>query len=109
MTPSDAAEALLDSLKSNPRVAGLEVREVVMQPVAGNQGFKVVYDFKFAEPPSTRIPLQLPKTSYRTICHGFMVDEWFYSISYTAAQRYYFQKDAEAFESVLRSFRLVEK
>jgi hypothetical protein len=101
MSPTDAAGVVLASRANNPGVADLDIREVIMQTVAGYQGFKAVYDF--------RLDVQGRKTPYRTLSYGFMRDEWFYGISYTAAKRYYFQKDAEAFESVLRSFRLVEK
>jgi len=101
MSPMDVADVVLSSRANNPGVAGLEIKEVMMQTVAGYQGFKAVYDF--------RLEVQGRKTPYRTLSYGFMLDDWFYGISYSAALRYYFQKDAEEFDSVLRSFRLVEK
>ncbi len=101
MSPAEAADVVLSSRASNPGIADLEIREVSLQDIAGNHGFKAVYDF--------RLNIQGRKTPYRTVCYGFMLDDWFYSVSYTAALRYYFQKDASAFESVVQSFRLVEK
>ena len=97
----DVADVVLSSRANNPGIAGLEVKEVMMQTIAGYQGFKAVYDF--------RLDVQGRKTPYRTLSYGFMLDEWFYGISYSAALRYYFQKDAEAFDSVLQSFRLAGK
>ena len=34
--------------------------------------------------------------------------EYFYSIYYTASQRYYFDKDIKTFEDVFNSFRLIK-
>ena len=101
MSPMDVADVVLSSRANNPGVASLEIKEVMMQTVAGYQGFKTVYDF--------RLDIQGRKTPYRTLSYGFMLDDWFYGISYSAALRYYFPKDAEASNSVLRSFRLVGK
>lgn len=52
---------------------------------------------------------QKRKTPYRSIYCGFVLGEWFYGISYTAALRHYFERDAAAFESALQSFQLVEE
>lgn len=101
MSPTDAADVLLDSRRNDPAVAGLEVREIATRTIAGNRAFKAVFDFRLRDP--GRMPL------YRSVYYGFMLEDWFYSIGYTAALRQYFQKDAEAFESVLQSFTLTEK
>jgi hypothetical protein len=50
-----------------------------------------------------------PSPVYRSIYCGFMLDEWFYGISYTAALRYYFERDAATFEAFLESIRLEGK
>ncbi len=101
MAPTDSADVVLASRANNPGVSDLEIREVITQTITGYQGFKAIYDF--------RLDVQGRKTPYRTLYYGFMRDDWFYGISYTAARRYYFEKDAKTFEAVLQSFRLVEK
>lgn len=101
MSPLEAADVVLASRANTPNVSEFVVREVVLQTVAGHPGFRAVYDF--------RLNVQGRKTPYRTVCYGFMLDDWFYGISYAAAKRHYFQKDAEAFDAVLRSFRVVER
>lgn len=101
MSPVDAADVVLRSRANTPGVSDFDIREVVKQEIAGEQGFKAVYDF--------RLKVQERRILYRTVYYGFIRDEWFYGISYTAAKRYYFEKDAQAFDSVLGSFRLVEK
>jgi hypothetical protein len=126
MVPTDAAEVILGSRANDPSVADLVVREVGGRSFAGNQGFKVVVDFRVPAPEDLRgvgddlmleggdwpEPIdnhQKRKTPYRSIYCGFVLGEWFYGISYTAAQRHYFKKDVETFESVLQSFQLVEE
>jgi len=59
--------------------------------------------------PESVVNHQERKTPYRSIYCGFVLGEWFYGITYTATQRHYFEKDVEAFESVLQSFQLVEE
>lgn len=101
MSPAEAADVVLASRANNPRVIDLEVREVVLLEFAGNKGFKAVYDFK--------LNVQGRNAPYRAVYCGFMLNEWFYGVNYSAARRYYFQRDAETFESLLQSIRLVEK
>ncbi len=115
MPAADAAEVLLESRRNDPAVAGLEVREVAVAEIAGNPAFKAVYDFRLKDPgPRTsfrdtrlRSPGRMPL--YRSVYYGFVRGEWFYGISYTAALRHYFPKDAGAFDSLLRSVALSAK
>lgn len=50
MAPTDAAEVILGSRANDPSVADLVVREVGGRSFAGNQGFKVVVDFRVPPP-----------------------------------------------------------
>jgi hypothetical protein len=108
MSPADAADVVLSSRANTPGVNDFEIREVVMQEIGGYQGFKAVYDFKLAVY-DFRFKDRERMTPYRAVCFGFMRNAWFYSITYTAARRYYFQKDADVYDSVLQSFRLIER
>lgn len=98
MSAGSAAEVVLESRKSDPAVAGLEVREVGTRTIAGIPAFKVVFDFRLKN--SSGLP------AYRSVCYGFMRGEWYYGFEYTAAARHYFAKDAETFDSVVRSVAL---
>ncbi|HUL01424.1 MAG TPA: hypothetical protein VLX29_11330 [Nitrospirota bacterium] len=108
MSPADAADVVLSSRANTPGVSDFEIQEVVMQEIGGYQGFKAVYDFKLAVY-DFRFKDRQRMTAYKAVCFGFMRNEWFYGITYTAARRYYFQKDAGVTDSVLQSFRLIEK
>ncbi len=101
MSPADAAEVILASRANNPGLTDLQRQDVAMQSIAGHPGFKATFEF--------RLNVLGRKTPYRTTCYGFMLDEWFYGISYTAALRYYFEKDVGTFDAILLSFRLVDE
>lgn len=105
MSPADAAEVLLGSRKNDPALTDLKVQELTTQTIAGHQAFRVVFDFRLKGSQAMLAASPL----YRSIYCGFMVDDWFYGISYTAARRYYFEKDAQMFEVFLQSVRLVAK
>jgi hypothetical protein len=118
MGSTEGADVILDSLANNPSVTDLQTHEVAPLQFAGNQGFRAVFDFRLNTPDDLSmllggaisvVDVSGRKTPYRSVYCGFMLGQWFYGISYTAAQRHYFQKDVETFESVLQSFQLMEK
>ena len=103
MPPAAAAEVLLGSLGNDPSVIDLEVRKIVTRTVAGQQAFRAVFDFRLKGAAVDPSPL------YRSAYCGFVFGDWFYGISYTAAARYYFDRDAGTFETFLESVRLVDQ
>jgi hypothetical protein len=103
MSPANAAEVLLESRQNDPSVTGIRVRELSTQTIAGHQAFRLVFDFRLKDSVLEASPL------YRSIYCGFMVDRWFYGISYTAALRHYFPRDSQAFETFLESVQLTGK
>jgi hypothetical protein len=98
MSPADAAEVILASRANNGGVTEFRRQEVTLQTIAGHDGFKATFDFRLSVGQRT--------TPYRSTYCGFMLEDWFYGISYTAASRHYFAKDETAFEAVLQSYRL---
>jgi hypothetical protein len=103
MPPSEAAEVLLESRRNDPSIVELEVRKVVTRTIAGQQAFRALFEFRLKGFAANEWPL------YRSVYCGFMHGDWFYGISYTAAARYYFDRDAAAFETFLESIRLADK
>jgi hypothetical protein len=101
MSSTDAADSILAAQSNNPNVSDFKVLNVVLQDVAGSPGFRALYELK--------LNLQERSIRYQGIYCGLMVGKWFYGINYTAVQRYYFEKDAGTFESILQSVRLAEK
>ena len=97
MLPQEAAEVILDDLSLDRAVHNLHVIENAPAQVAHHDGFTLLFTYRNGD------GLVL-KTRY----YGFIKDRMFYSIRYTAAERYYFEKDLETFRKVLASFRLLE-
>lgn len=97
MLPQEVAELVLDNISSDPTVLGFEVIENIPARISGSPGFKVVFTYK------NKDGLRL-----KSILYGLIVDEYFYGIRYTAARRYYFDKDLKTFEKVFASFRLIK-
>lgn len=100
MPPADAAEVLLDSRRHDPSVADLALRKIVTRTIAGQQAFRAEFDFRLVSSEADRWPI------YRSASCGFMLGDWFYGFTYTAAARYYFDRDAETFETFLESVRV---
>lgn len=100
MSPADAAEVLLGSRRNDPSVADLALRKVVTRTIAEQQAFRAEFDFRLVSAEADRWPI------YRSASCGFVLGEWFYGITYTAAARYYFDRDADTFETFLESVRV---
>ncbi len=97
MLPQEAADVIIDEITSDQSVLNFEIIENAPTRINGHDGFRLVFTYK------NRDGLKL-----KTIYHGFLAGESFYNIRYTAVNRYYFEKDIEAFRKVLESFRLIE-
>jgi hypothetical protein len=97
MLPQEVADVIIDEITSDQSVLNFEIIENAPTRINGHDGFRVVFTYK------NRDGLKL-----KTIYHGFLAGENFYNIRYTAVDRYYFEKDIEAFRKVLESFRLIE-
>ncbi|MBI5142765.1 MAG: hypothetical protein HZA20_11345 [Nitrospirae bacterium] len=96
MLPQEVAEFFLDVFRSDKSLGQFTVIENAPAQLAGKDGFKLVNTYK-----SNAV-------RYREIYYGLLEGNTFYAISYNAPVRYYFDKDAAAFEEIVKSFRLVE-
>jgi hypothetical protein len=96
MQPQAVAEVILDNFMSSDRMLDLKVQENRPIQIGPNRGFRLVYSHRDKE-----------GLRFKSVLHGFLAGDIFYSIRYTAAERYYFAKDLPTFEQVLASFRLI--
>jgi hypothetical protein len=96
MLPQEAAQTVIDDLSSDPMVANFAVIENAPAVIDDHDGFKLLFSYRDRE------GLFL-KTAY----YGFIQGQSYYSLRYTAPQRYYFDKDIEVFESMLAKFHLL--
>lgn len=95
MRPQEAAEVVIDSLRSHPGIIDLQLLENDPAVVAGQAGFKLLYAFK------TKTGLKI-KAAY----YGVMQGNWHYYIVYEAPERHYFEKDYSLFEKIKDSLRI---
>lgn len=96
MLPQEAAQVIIDDLSSDTAVKNLTVIETAPAIIDGHDGFRLLYSYNNAQ------GLQL-KTAY----YGFIYEQFYYSLRFTAPQRHYFEKDIRTFESILSNFHLV--
>ncbi|MDD1750530.1 MAG: hypothetical protein LUO89_11725 [Methanothrix sp.] len=96
MLPQEVAEVLLDNMASNPAMNNLEVKENKPTKISGKRAAKIIVLYE------NKDGLKLKTVSYRLV-----MDEWLYTISYTAPLRYYFDRDVKAFEKIVTHFQLL--
>jgi hypothetical protein len=96
MLPQEAAEVILDDLSLDRAVRNLQVLENAPARIAHQDGFKILFTYKNGD-----------GLVLKTLYYGFIKGRMFYSIRYTAAERYYFGKDLGTFKKVLAGFRLI--
>lgn len=97
MLPQEAAEVIIDAFSSDPDFLNLKILENVPAKVAGHPGFRGVWTYRLTD-----------GLGKKTLFYGFFANDGYYYIRYTAAQRYYYDRDLETFENVVRSFRLIK-
>lgn len=95
MLPLEASEAIIDDMSSDKAVLNLAVLENIPVTIGSNPGFKILFTYKNKD-----------GLKFKCLYCGFLFDNWLYNIRYTAAERYYFQKDVGVFEELLNSFKL---
>ena len=98
MLAQEAAQVIIDEISSDRGISDFQVVENRPARLNGLDGFELLFTHK------NRDGLVL-----RTRYYGFLSGTRFYAIRYSAAQRYYFDKDIQAFESILSSFEVREK
>jgi len=97
MLPQEAAEVILDDLSLDRSVRNLHVLENAPARIAHQDGFKILFTYENGD-----------GLTLKTLFYGVVKGRMFYSIRYTAAERYYFPKDVGTFRKVLAGFRLLE-
>ena len=96
MLPHEAAQVIIDNLRSDPLVRTFYLIANEPAMMAGQAGFKLTYSYRDRH-----------GVILKTIYHGVLLPDRFFNIRYTAAQRHYFENELPAFNAVLNSLRLV--
>ena len=97
MLPQEAADVIIDEIASDRRVLNFNVIENAPAIIDGREGFKILFTYKDKK-----------GSTFKTLYYGFISADSFFNLRYSAARRYYFDKDIADFEKILSSFRIVE-
>lgn len=96
MLPEELSEVAIDDIAGDPDISGLEIVENIPATLSGQLSFRIMYTFRNKD-----------NLKYKCIYYGFGYEEWAYNISYTATADYYFDKNVEEFNKLVKSFRFL--
>lgn len=97
MLPEEAAQIIIDELISDQNLVDLRILDNAPATINGYEGFKLLYSYSDFE-----------GQKYKTLYYGFIKEDTFFNLRFTAADRIYFQRDIGAFRNILNSFRIVK-
>ena len=95
MLPQEAAEVVLDEIASDRAVLNFEVIENTPAKLNRYDGFKVVFTYRTEN-----------GMGFKTIYYGFLKDNWFFNVRYNVSVNHESAQNLEAFQKVLKSFKL---
>jgi hypothetical protein len=98
MLPHEAAQVITDNLRADPLIRRLELLAIEPAMVGGFAGFRLIYSYQ--DPYGVEI---------KTIYYGVVLPNQFFNLRYTAAHRYYFDKELPAFNQVFDSLQLARE
>jgi len=96
MLPQQAADVIMDEIRSDSRVLNFHLSEYVRTRVNEYNGFRIVYTYK-----------EKGGLNFLTVYYGVLEGDWFYCLRYSVEVKKYTDEDIETFEKVLDSFRIV--
>jgi hypothetical protein len=98
MLPHEAAQLIVDNMRSDPVIR--QFRLLANEPaiVGGHAGFRLTYSYQ-----------DQYGVALNTIYYGVVLPNLYFNLRYTAAQRYYFDKELPAFNKAFQSLRFVSE
>ncbi len=97
MLPEEAAQIIIDELISDQNLMSLRILNNTPAAIKGHEGFKILYTYKDSE-----------GQVYKTLYYGFIKEDTFFNLRFTAADRIYFQRDIGDFRNILNTFRIIK-
>jgi hypothetical protein len=94
MLPHEAAEVITDTMLSDQRIRMFKLIRNEPAMVGGKMGFRLVYTYEDDQGVAM-------KCDY----YGVILSKTFFNVRYTAAERYYYEKDVNVFEKMTASLR----
>ena len=96
MKSLDMAEYFLENSALDQRMTALKVKDLSTGQILGYNGFRMEGTYQNSD-----------GLTHGFIYYGFMTDELYYAISYSAPQRAYFRQSGEVFKQFFSSFRII--
>lgn len=96
MTGLEMAEYFLEHNSFNQRLGSMKASEISTGQMFGFPGFKMEGTYENTD-----------GLTHGFIYYGFMTEELYYGVSYTAPERVYYNKDLEQFKQFFSSFRII--
>lgn len=97
MLPEEAAQIVIDELLSDQNLLNLKLLNNTPETIKGFDGFKILYSYQDSE-----------GHSFKTLYYGFIKEDTFFNLRFTASDRFHFQRDIEAFRFMLKSFEVLK-
>ena len=97
MFPEEVAQIIIDELISDQNLVNLRILDNVPANINGHSGFKILYTYRDAE-----------DQVYKTLYYGFIKEDTFFNLRFTAVDGAYFQRDIGDFRNILKSFQIIE-
>jgi len=93
MMPQEMAEVVLNDFEMNESMKNFRVIENKPATVAGIPGFRLVFSYR-----------QDGDLAYQSVYYGFIKDDLFYSIRFSAPKRHYYEANVATAEQIVKSF-----
>ena len=97
MLPEEAAQIIIDELVSDQNLVNLRILNNTPATIKNYEGFTILYTYSDSE-----------GQTYKTLYYGFIKEDTFFNLRFTAAARIYFQRDIGEFRSILNSFQIIK-
>jgi hypothetical protein len=95
MLPEEAAQIIIDEIASDENILNFSVLSNNPTEIQGNGGFRLLFTYSDKE-----------GAKFKTLYYGFIKDDTFFNLRYTAADQLYFQQDVGTFHRMLNSFQV---
>ena len=97
MLPEEAAQIIIDELISDQNLINLKLLNNVPETIKGYTGFKLLYTYQDSE-----------GHTFKTLYYGFIKEDTFFNLRFTASDRFHFQRDIEGFHYLMNSFEVIK-
>jgi hypothetical protein len=96
MLPEEAAQVIIDEIASDENIVNFIVLSNRPAKIQGHDGFQILFTYNDKE-----------GSRFKTLYYGFIKEDTFFNLRYTASEQKYFQQDVGTFHRMLNSFQVV--